>query len=219
MSWNWAVNNGGEIWSLTLTHLWLTLTSTVVGLLISIPLGYIAHRYPKLHLLVVGGTSLFFTFPSLALFILLPKILGTKILDPINVIVALIIYTVALLTRVVADGLSAVPPESVQAAECVGFTPWQILWRVQLPLAVPPLVSGLRVVVVTNISIATMAAVIGVAQLGTLFTIGFSRNLLTPIIAGLIVCLLLALLLDRLLVLFGRLMTPWASARVSGGGS
>lgn len=206
---DWARNHADEVWDLTLTHLWLVALSTVVGLIISIPLGYLAHRYPRLHLPLVGGTGLFFTFPSLALFILLPKILGTKILDPMNVVVALTIYTIALLTRVVADGLGAVPPESVQAAEGIGYTGPQIFVRVQLPLAVPAIMSGLRVVVVTNISIATMAAVIGVAQLGTLFTMGFSRNLLEPIIVGLIVSLLLALILDRVLVLVGHALTPW----------
>lgn len=219
MSWDWVVRNSGEIWSLTLTHVWLTAVSTLVGLALSIPLGYLAHRFPKWHLTIVGGTSLFFTFPSLALFILLPKILGTRILDPVNVIVALIIYTVALLTRVVADGLGAVPPEAEQAAEGMGYTRAQRFIRIQLPLATPAILSGLRVVVVTNISIATMAAVIGVAQLGTLFTIGFSRNLLTPIIVGLLVCLVLALVSDRILVILGRIFTPWVQGRPVAGGA
>ena len=217
MGWDWVVRNAAEIWSLTVTHVWLTAVSTLLGLALSLPLGYLAHRYPRWHLPIVGGTSLFFTFPSLALFILLPKILGTRILDPVNVIVALVIYTVALLTRVVADGLGAVPPEAEQAAEGMGYTSLQRLIRVQLPLATPAILSGLRVVVVTNISIATMAAVIGVAQLGTLFTIGFSRNLLTPIIVGLFVCLILALVSDRLIVVAGRVLTPWARGRAEAG--
>lgn len=209
MNWAWVVANAGEIMNLTLTHLWLVASSTVLGLAIALGLGWVAHRVPRLHLLIVGGTGLLFTLPSLALFILLPKVLGTKILDPLNVVVGLTIYTVALLTRVVADGLAAVPHETVQAAEGLGYTPFQLFTRVQLPLAVPPIMSGLRVVVVTNISIATMAAVIGVAQLGTLFTIGFSRGLLTPIITGLIACLLLSLVLDRLLSRLGLMLTPW----------
>lgn len=210
MNSNWIVNNADLIWELTLTHIWLTLLPTAVGLLISIPLGYAANRWRRSYLPIVGGTGLFYTIPSLALFILLPDILGTRILDPVNVVVALIIYTVALLTRVVADGLASVSPEVVQASTGLGFTRVQSLFKVELPIAAPAILSGLRVVVVTNISIATMAAVIGVAQLGTLFTLGFSRNLLVPIITGLVVCLLLALVLDRLLVLLGRVVTPWS---------
>ena len=210
MNFDWVVSNANQIWSLTLTHIWLTLLPTAIGLLIAVPLGYVAHHWRRAYLPIVGGTSLFFTLPSLALFILLPQFLGTRILDPINVVVALVIYSVALLTRVVADGLSAVPTESVQAAEGMGFKRSETFFKVQLPIAVPAILSGLRVVVVTNISITTMAAIIGVEQLGTLFTLGFTRNLLLPIITGLVICLLLALLLDRLLVLLGRILTPWA---------
>ncbi len=210
MNFDWVVSNANQIWSLTLTHIWLTLLPTAIGLLIAVPLGYVAHHWRRAYLPIVGGTSLFFTLPSLALFILLPQFLGTRILDPINVVVALVIYSVALLTRVVADGLSAVPTESVQAAEGMGFKRSETFFKVQLPIAVPAILSGLRVVVVTNISITTMAAIIGVEQLGTLFTLGFTRNLLVPIITGLVICLLLALLLDRLLVLLGRILTPWA---------
>lgn len=210
MNIDWVFNNTDMIWDFTVTHVWMTVSSTLIGLLISIPLGYIAHNWRRSYLPIVGGTGLFYTIPSLALFILLPSILGTRILDPLNVVVALIIYTVALLVRVVADGLAAVPADTVQAAEGLGYTKAQTLFRVQLPIAVPAILSGLRVVVVTNISIVTMAAVIGVAQLGTLFTIGFSRNLIVPIITGLVVCLLLALAFDRLLVIVGRLLTPWS---------
>ncbi|HUH54023.1 MAG TPA: ABC transporter permease [Microbacteriaceae bacterium] len=216
MNLDWVVNHADEIWSLTVTHLWLTLSATAIGLVISIPLGYIAYRFKKLHFFIVGGTSLFFTLPSLALFVLLPKILGTRILDPVNVVVALAIYTVSLLTRVVADGLASIPHEAVDAATGIGYTSAQMFFKVQFPLAIPPLISGLRVVVVTNISIATMAAVIGVAQLGTLFTIGFTRNQLVPIITGLIVCLLLSLILDRLLALLGRVVTPWRAVTHQG---
>lgn len=210
MSIDWAVNNLEEIGELTVAHLWLTLLPTFVGLALSIPLGYVACNYRKFYTLIVGGTSLFYTIPSLALFILLPKILGTRILDPINIVMAMVAYTIALLVRVVADGLSSVSPEIVQAAEGMGFTRLQSFIKVELPIAVPTILSGLRVVVVSNISIVTMAAVIGVAQLGSLFTMGYTRRLFEPIIIGLIVCVLLALALDRLLVFTGKVLTPWS---------
>lgn len=206
----WFFQNYGTVLDLTVSHLWLTLLPTAIGLLIALPLGYIAHHVPRLNTLIVGGTSLFYTIPSLALFILLPKLMGTKVLDPVNVVVALVIYTVALLTRVVDDGLSAVPEDAVRSAQGMGFTRPQSFFRVELPIAVPTIIAGLRVVVVSNISIVTMAAVIGIAQLGSLFTMGFTRRLFPPIIVGLIVCLILALILDRLLYLLGTRVTPWA---------
>jgi osmoprotectant transport system permease protein len=205
----WLSLNYRSVLELTVSHLWLTLLPTVIGLLVALPLGYIAHHVPRLNTLIVGGTSLFYTIPSLALFILLPKVLGTKVLDPVNVVVALVIYTVALLTRVVDDGLSAVPEDAVRSAQGMGFTRAQSFFRVELPIAVPTVISGLRVVVVSNISIVTMAAVIGIAQLGSLFTMGFTRRLFPPIVVGLVVCLVLALILDRLLYLLGSKITPW----------
>lgn len=207
---DWITNNLDEILQLTVAHLWLTLLPTAIGLILSIPLGYLAFNHRRSYPYIVGGTSLFYTIPSLALFILLPKVMGTRILDPLNVIVALVIYTIALLVRVVADGLDSVSADVVKAAQGVGFTRAQTFFRIQLPIAVPSILSGLRVVVVSNISIVTMAAVIGIAQLGSLFTLGFSRRLYVPIIVGLVVCLLLAVVVDRLLVLLGKVMTPWA---------
>ena len=207
---DWVIDNAGLIGELTLAHLWLTLLPTLLGLAISIPLGYVAYRNSKLYTWVVGTTSLFYTIPSLALFILLPKVLGTKILDPINIIVALTIYTIALLVRVIADGLASVSSDVVMAADGMGLSKAQAFFRVELPIAVPAILSGLRVVVVSNISIVTMAAVIGITQLGTLFTLGFTRRLFVPIIVGLLVCVVLALILDRCLVLLGRVVTPWS---------
>lgn len=210
MKLDWITDNLSLIGQLTLSHVWLTLLPTLIGLLIAIPLGYLAFNYRRSYPVIVGGTSLFYTIPSLALFVLLPKLMGTKILDPLNVVIALVIYTVALLVRVVADGLDAVSPDVVKAAQGVGFTRAQTFFKIQLPIAVPAILSGLRVVVVSNISIVTMAAVIGIAQLGSLFTMGFSRRLFVPIVVGLLVCLLLALVLDRALVFAGRVLTPWS---------
>lgn len=207
---DWITSNADQILELTLAHLWLTLLPTVIGLVLAIPLGYFAFNNRRLYPLIVGGTSLFYTIPSLALFILLPKVLGTKVLDPLNIVVALVIYTIALLVRVVADGLASVSHDVVYAAQGVGYTRAQIFFKIQLPIAVPAILSGLRVVVVSNISIVTMAAVIGIAQLGSLFTMGFTRRLFVPIIIGLVICLLLALVLDRLLVMLGKIMTPWS---------
>ncbi len=197
------------IGELTISHLFYTLLPTVIGLVVSIPLGGVAYRYRKLYGVIVNISSVLYTVPSLALFVLLPKILGTRILDPLNVVIALTVYSVALMVREVADGLASVPREVLDAAEGMGLTSMQRFFRVELPVALPVLFGALRVVVVSNISIVTVAALVGISQLGSLFTIGFSRRTFVPIIAGLVVCLVLALVLDRLIAALGKAVTPW----------
>ncbi|EXF23940.1 ABC transporter permease [Nesterenkonia sp. AN1] len=212
MNLTWLSSNLSWILELTLAHLWLTLIPTVVGLALALPLGWWAHQVPRLYGLIVGTSGLFYTIPSLAFFVLLPGVIGTQILDPINVVIALTIYTLALMVRVVADGLAAVPRETVEAAEAMGYRAFQRFTRVQLPVAVPVILAGLRVAVVSNISIVTMAAIIGVQQLGSLFTQGYSLGLMTPIVTGIILCLLIAVVLDLLILGLSRMLTPWRPA-------
>jgi osmoprotectant transport system permease protein len=207
LDWIWA--NLPQIWTLFVNHIWLTLIPTIIGLIIAIPLGWWAHRSRRGGVVIVGAAGLLYTIPSLALFILLPAILGTRILDPLNVIIALTIYTVALLVRVVADGLGSVPHETVAAAEAMGYRGWQRLLLVELPVAVPVIIAGLRVAVVSNVSIVTMAALIGIPQLGTLFTQGFQLRLFVPLILGIALCVVLAVVFDQLLIQIGRVSTPW----------
>ncbi len=207
LDWIWA--NLPQIWTLFVNHIWLTLIPTILGLIIAIPLGWWAHRSRRGGVVIVGAAGLLYTIPSLALFILLPAILGTRILDPLNVVIALTIYTVALLVRVVSDGLGSVPHETVAAAEAMGYRGWQRLLLVELPVAVPVIIAGLRVAVVSNVSIVTMAALIGIPQLGTLFTQGFQLRLFVPLILGIALCVLLAVVFDQLLIQIGRITTPW----------
>jgi osmoprotectant transport system permease protein len=133
------------------------------------------------------------------------------------VLVAMTVYTVALLVRTVADGLGAVPESVSQAATAMGYRRVGRFFAVELPLAIPVIAAGLRVAAVSNVSIVSVAALIGVAQLGSLFTDGFSRNFYDPILVGLIACVLLALALDGLIVVVAKLLTPWQRARRSHG--
>ncbi|MFV0426520.1 MAG: ABC transporter permease [Beutenbergiaceae bacterium] len=190
-------------------HLYLAGVPLIIGLLLSLPLGWLAVRYRWLKLPLIAGSGLLYTIPSLALFILLPGILGTRILDPINVVAAMTVYTVALLVRTVADALSAVPTEVAQAATAMGYGSLRRLATVDLPMSIPVLAAGLRVAAVSNVSIVSVATLIGVEQLGSLFTDGFSRNLFGPILVGVVGCLLLALALDLLIVGAARLIAPW----------
>ena len=194
---NWISSNIDRIVSLTISHVWLTLAPTIIGLLIALPLGWWAHRFKRGQAAIVGTAGLLYTIPSLALFIILPVILGTKILDPLNIVVALTLYTLALLVRVVADGLDSVPHDTVAAAEAMGYRGWQRLLLVELPVAVPVIAAGLRVAVVSNVSIVTMAALLGIPQLGSLFTQGFQLRLYVPLVTGIVLCVVLAIDLRR----------------------
>jgi osmoprotectant transport system permease protein len=194
-------------------HIWLSVLPVVLGLALSLPLGYLSRRYRWVYPPVVSVTGLLYTIPSLALFVVMPTLLGTRILDPINVVIALTVYTVALLVRVVADGLGAVPDDVAQAATAMGLTRFQRLRKVELPLAVPVIAAGLRVATVANVSLVAIAGTIGIPELGQLFVTGFQLSVngpyYPPILLGIVLCVALALVLDALIVLGTRLSTPW----------
>lgn len=206
---DWLEYNAARTGQLALAHLWMTVVPTLLGLLLALPVGWLAYRHRRAYPWIVGVGSLLYTIPSLAVFIILPMVTGTRILDPINIVIALTVYTFALLVRSVADGLASVSPETNQAAEAMGYTGLQRFVRVQLPVATPVILASMRVVVVTNVSIVSMAAIIGIPQLGTLFTEGFARRQMVPIMVGMVACLVLAVVLDQLIVRASRLLTPW----------
>lgn len=193
-------------------HAYLAGLPLLLGLLISLPLGWLAVQRRWLFPPLVLGTGLLYTIPSLALFVLLPGILGTRILDPVNVIVAMTIYTVALLTRSVADGLGSVPEHVRQAATAMGYGRARRFFAVELPISVPVLSAGLRVVAVSNVSMVSVAALIGVSQLGMLFTDGFSRSDMGTLVVGVLACVVLALVFDLIILGVTRLLTPWRRA-------
>ena len=205
----WFLGHLEQLGQLMVSHAILAVIPLVVGLLLAIPLGWLAKRYRVLYTPLIAGTGLLYTIPSLALFILMPLVLGTGILDPVNVVVALTVYTIALLVRTVADGLGSVPDEVVQAATAMGIGRGRRFFTVELPLAVPVIAAGLRVAAVSNVSIVSVAALLGIPQLGSLFTDGFARNFLDPIIVGLLACMVLALVLDLAILVASRAVTPW----------
>jgi ABC-type proline/glycine betaine transport systems, permease component len=205
----WVLGNLELIGDLTVQHLWFSLLPVVIGLAIAIPVGWLANRTALGRTAVLNLSGLLYTVPSLALFVMLPLVLGTTILDPLNVIVALTVYTVALLVRTVADGLSAVPPVIVNAATAMGYTPIRRFVAVELPMAIPVILAGLRVAAVSAISLVTVGSVIGFGGLGRMFTDGFQRDITAEKVAGIVLVLLLALAVDGLILLVGRALTPW----------
>jgi len=208
----WLRGHVVDVLSLAGQHIYLAGVPLVLGLLIALPLGWLACRYRVLYPFLIIGTGLLYTIPSLALFIMLPLVLGTDILDPNNVVVAMAIYSVALLVRTVADGLGAVPDAVNQSATAMGYKRLRRFMSVELPLAVPVISAGLRVAAVSNVSIVSVATLIGVPQLGSLFTDGFSRAFLDPIVVGVVACVVLALLFDVAILGVTRLLTPWQLA-------
>ncbi|MBP2455566.1 ABC transporter permease [Mycolicibacterium lutetiense] len=205
----YLLNHLDDLWVLTVVHLRLSLVPIVLGLLIAVPLGAAVQRTTALRRLTTLTASIIFTIPSLALFVVLPLIIPTRILDETNVIVALTLYTTALLVRAVPEALDAVPEQVRDAATAIGYRPLVRMLKVELPLAIPVLVAGLRVVAVTNISMVSVGSVIGIGGLGTWFTEGYQSNKSDQIIAGIIAIFVLAVVIDTLIMAAGRVITPW----------
>jgi osmoprotectant transport system permease protein len=199
-------------WMLTVIHLRLSLLPVLAGLAIALPWGVLVWRRAVLRRLTTVTASVVFTIPSLALFVVLPLLIPTRILDEANVIVALTLYTTALMVRAVFEALDAVPPQVRDAASAIGYRPITRLLKVELPLSIPVLVAEMRVVVVTNISMVSVGAVIGIGGLGTWFTEGYQANKSDQIVAGIIAILVLAFVVDLLIMLAGRMATPWDRA-------
>lgn len=207
MSWLW--NNLDLVGELSIKHIALSIPPIIIGAVIALPLGWFAHRYriTRGALLMIAG--LLYTIPSIALFVLVPPLIGISILSPANVIIGLSIYAVALMVRTTADALDSVDGDVRQSAIAMGYAPWQRFWMVELPLAGPVLVAGLRVVAVSTVSLVTVGILVGVQSLGYLFTNGLQRGIEIEIIAGVVGTAVIALAIDWLLVRFGKLVMPW----------
>ncbi len=214
---SWVLSHLGYVWSLALAHMGLCVPAIVVGFLVSVPLGYWASRSRAARgvLLVLGNVA--YTIPGIALLVLVPVLLGLPIINPTNTVLALLLYAVAIMIRSAADAFAAVSPDVRQSAIAQGFSPAQRFRRVELPLAGPVLLAGLRVVSVSTISLATVSALVGVSSLGELFTDGYQRQFLTEDLTGLVAVLLLAAVFDLILAGTGRVLMPWTrGARISG---
>jgi osmoprotectant transport system permease protein len=211
--WSYLRTNGDDVLAALVQHIWLALLPVAIAFVLALPLGALVHRYgPVRHVALTTG-SVIYTVPSLALLLLLPGILGTSVLDPLNVVIALTLYSLALLVRTTADGLDAVDSTVLQAASAMGYRPVRRWFTVQLPLAMPVILTGLRVATVANVSMVSVAALIGIGGLGQLFTRGFQLGFyLPPIIIGLVLSVALAVVADVLIVAVQRWLTPWARA-------
>lgn len=210
---SWVAANLPLIGSDLAAHLLQALPAIALSLLIAIPVARVAQRVPVLRGVLVSGASLLYAIPSLALFVILPVILGTGLRDVRNVVVALTLYGLALLVPATVNALDAVDERALDAARAMGMGAMRRFLTVELPLAGPTILAGLRVVTVSTISLTTVGAVLGVRSLGLLFTDGFQRGLTAEILTGILATAALALVLDGALLLLGRLILPWTVTR------
>lgn len=205
----WILDNRALIGDRTVAHLWIALPPILLSFVLSIPIGWFANRFSRSRSLLLGGLGILYAIPSLPLFIALPGILGTGLRDPKNVVIALVIYGVALMARATTEGLQSVDSEVQKAGTALGFSSWSRFWKVELPLAGPVMLAGIRVVAVSTVSLTTVGAVLGIKSLGLLFTDGTQRNIPEEIGAGIAMTMLIALVVDALLVIVGRVLMPW----------
>ncbi|MEV6347557.1 ABC transporter permease [Actinoplanes sp. NPDC051851] len=205
----YLTNNHQVVLDALQQHIWLALLPVLLGFVIALPIGYLGVRFTWLYHPLINTCGVLYSIPSLALFVFLPVVLGTKVLSPVNIVVALTIYTTALMSRTVADGLRSVDPVITQAATAMGYRRFRRLVDVEFPVALPVILAGLRVATVSNISLVSVGALIGIGGLGQLFTRGFQLFYLEPIIIGIILSVLLAGIADLIIVLVQRAVTPW----------
>jgi osmoprotectant transport system permease protein len=213
LDWAWIQRNLAMIGNLLVDHIILSVLPVLIALVISLPLGFLVFKTKRIANVILALLGVIYSIPSLALFVMMPLILGTKILNPVNIVAALAIYSIALLVRSVVDGLRSVPASVKQSASAVGYGWLRRLFRVELPLAMPVIYAGLRVVTVSNIALVSVAVLIGSGALGKLFDLGFGSFFYTPIIVGLVLMLALALVADALILLIQRGTLPWFRKR------
>ena len=209
----WLINNLGQVGSYFLIHTLLSLGAIVAAAVLSVPLARLAVATRRFGGLLLGAFSLLYAVPSLPMLVVIPVILGVPVRSPLNMVIVLTLYGISVLVTQVAEAFRSLPEDVVEAANALGVDPWRRFWQVEMPLAVPVLIAGLRVVAASTVSLVTVGALVGVQSLGTLFTDGFQRQLVESLLIGLGATLLLALVFDLLLVLLGRALTPWLRKR------
>jgi osmoprotectant transport system permease protein len=209
--WDWVFSHLPDIGHRIQEHLVLTGIAIGLGFVIALVLSLAIRQFPSLYSPVTWLGGVVYSIPSLALFALLIPFTGLSI---ITAEIGLVGYTLLILVRNIVSGLRSVPPEVREAAVGMGYSSWQMLWRIELPLATAVIIAGLRVAVVTTIGLVTVTAVIGQGGLGALIMQGIQQFFATPLVIGAVLSIALAVVLDGVLVLIQRLVTPWTRVSV-----
>lgn len=208
----WLMNNWATALELGAAHLLLALPAIALSVLIALPIGRFANRHPRFGSPLLSVTTLLYAIPALPLLIMIPSFFGTPLRSPATMIIALTVYGVALMVRTSVDAFNSIPQTTLSAATAIGFSRSSLLWQVELPLAIPVIISGVRVVAVSTIGLVTIGSLIGIQSLGSLLTDGFQRGIVAEVATGVIATVALALMVDALLNLIGRMLTPWTRA-------
>jgi osmoprotectant transport system permease protein len=207
--WSWIVDHRDDIVQRAGQHAQLTFLAVGIGLIISFPLALLSHRHRWLYPPVTWITGLLYTIPSLALFVFLLPITG---LSTTTAEIGLVSYTLLILIRNIVAGLDGVPEDAKEAARGMGFSNRQMLWKVEIPLALPVIGAGVRVATVTTIGLVTVAALIERGGFGYFILLGDERAFPTASILGAVLSVAFAVLVDAALVIGLRFLTPWARA-------
>lgn len=209
-SWAYVVDNAPEISGYLGQHVVLTLQGVLIALIVAIPLAALAHRWPRLAGPVLGTTGVLYTIPSLALFALIYPFLRDR---RTAVLLGLVLYALLLIVRNTLVGLQGVDPDVRDAARGLGYGRWRLLFTVELPNALPSVMTGLRLASVSTVALVTVGVVIGYGGLGQLLFRGFSNGYRAQIMTATILCVALAFVLDLLLYVTARLLTPWLAGQ------
>ncbi|MDO4888559.1 MAG: ABC transporter permease subunit [Actinomycetaceae bacterium] len=209
---NWLSQNWQSVWDLLILHLSISATAVIAATLLAIPIGRFAFQHPVIGGTLLSATTLIYAIPSLPLIVIIPIVIGTPIRAPVTIIVALSLYGLALLVRTAADAFDSVDPNVRQAAQAIGFSRRNLLWKVDMPLALPVFISGVRVVTMSTVGLVTIGSVVGISSLGSLLTDGYERGIMAEVATGIIATVVLALVLDALILLLGRVLAPWTAA-------
>jgi osmoprotectant transport system permease protein len=204
--WDWTFSHLPDIWHRVLEHLVLTGIAVGIGFVLAFLLSLAIRQLPALYSPVTWVAGVLYTIPSLALFSLLIPFTGLSI---VTAEIGLVSYTLLILVRNIVSGIRSVPPDVREAAVGMGYSGWQLLWRIELPLALAVIIAGVRVAVVTTVGLVTVTALIGQGGLGALIIQGVQQFFATPLVIGALLSILLAVLLDGALVLIQRQVTPW----------
>jgi len=201
-----------ELTAATVEHLRITIISVIIGALLALPLALVARRIHRLRATILGTATAIYTIPSLALFSLLLPFTG---LTETTVIVGLVLYSLTVLVRAVLAGLDGVPEEVRGAGRGMGYSPNGLLWRVEMPLALPVLIGGLRIATVSTVALTTIGTIVGSGGLGDLIQTGLQSNFKAQVLTASVLCVVIALVLDVVLLGTQRFLMPWRRGGVA----
>ena len=210
--WDWVFDHLDDIWAATREHLVLTGIALGVGLLISLGLSMLALHFRKTYAPITWATGILYTIPSLALFSILVPVTGLSVL---TAEIGLVSYTLLILIRNIVAGIDGVDASVKEAAVGMGYTRRRVLFEIEVPLAMPVIIAGIRIASVTTIGLVTVTALIGQGGLGFFILQGLRRFFTTEIMVGAVMSVVLAVVIDALLVLLERALTPWARAKAA----